>query len=92
MKDRVVYTAVVGDIDALQQPGAIDPGYDYICFVRKGECGSGAEGAWQIREIPADIGDDRMLARYAKTHPEELLKGYTYRDTVVRHSMVKVAN
>ena len=23
---------------------------------------------------------------------EELLKGYTYRDTVVRHSMVKVAN
>ena len=23
---------------------------------------------------------------------EELLKGYTYRDSVVRHSMVKVAN
>ena len=23
---------------------------------------------------------------------EELLKGYTYRDTVVRHAMVKVAN
>lgn len=76
MKDRVIYTSVVGDIDVLMQPQVVDPRYDYVCFVRKADGLDG--GAWQFREIPADISDDRMLSRYPKLHPEELLPGYEW--------------
>lgn len=76
MNKRVVYTSVVGDIDALMQPKVVDPRYDYICFVRKSEGLDG--GIWQLREIPADISDDRMLSRYPKLHPSELLPEYEW--------------
>ena len=54
-----------------------DPRYDYICFVRKGTGRELGSGTWKIREIPADIQDNRLLSRYAKTHPEELLADYS---------------
>ena len=76
MKDRVIYTAVVGDLDSLMQPQVLDPRYDYVCFVRNAEGMDG--GVWQLREIPADITDDRMLSRYPKLHPEELFPGYAW--------------
>lgn len=70
MKNRVIYTAVVGDLDGLLQPLVSSPEYDYVCFVRKG-CAAGLDGGlWQIRELPLDIPDDRLLARYAKARPE----------------------
>ena len=77
MKDRAIYTSIVGDIDSLMQPIEVDEHYDYICFVRKG-CAAGDSGIWQLREIPCDIEDDRMLSRYPKMHPEELLSGYSW--------------
>ena len=76
MKDRVIYTSVVGDIDSLMQPQVLDPRYDYVCFVRKADGLDG--GVWQLREIQADIADDRMLSRYPKLHPEELLPEYAW--------------
>lgn len=76
MKERVIYTSIVGDIDELLQPQVLDSRYDYICFVRKMDGLDG--GIWQLREIPADIADDRMLSRYPKLHPEELLPGYEW--------------
>ena len=76
MKTRVIYTSVVGDLDALMQPQVVDPRYDYICFVRKSEGMDG--GVWQLREIPAAIANDRMLSRYPKLHPEELLPDYEW--------------
>ena len=76
MKERVIYTSVVGSLDSLMQPQVVDPRYDYVCFVRSAEGMDG--GVWQLREIPADIADDRMLSRYPKLHPEELLPGYTW--------------
>ena len=78
MKSRVIYTAIVGDIDSLSQPRVTDPAYDYICFVRKGSASQTSNGAWQIREIPADLEDNRMLARYAKLHPHVLVKEYEW--------------
>lgn len=78
MKQLAIYTSIVGDIDSLMQPQAVDPRYDYICFVRKGMAGEGSEGVWQLREIPADIADSRMLSRYPKLHPDELLPGYSW--------------
>ncbi len=76
MKNRVIYTSVVGGPDSLLQPQVVDSRYDYICFVRKADGLDG--GIWQLREIPADISDDRMLSRYPKLHPEELLPGYEW--------------
>lgn len=76
MKQRVIYTSIVGDIDSLMQPQVVDPRYDYVCFVRNPEGLDG--GIWQLRAIPAEIDDDRMLSRYPKLHPEELLPGYEW--------------
>jgi hypothetical protein len=70
MSRWTIYTAIVGDIDSLMQPHVVDSRFDYVCFVRKG---SGRQGVWEIREIGEAIEDDRMLARYAKLHPCELL-------------------
>ena len=78
MNSRVIYTAIVGNIDALSQPRVTDPSYDYICFVRKGSASASSNGVWQIREIPADLPDNRMLARYAKLHPHILVKEYEW--------------
>ena len=77
MKNRVIYTAVIGGLDGLLPPVVPSSEYDYVCFVRKG-CAAGLEGGlWQIRELPVDIPDDRLLARYAKAHPE-LTGGYEW--------------
>ena len=70
MSRWTIYTAIVGDIDTLVQPLVVDSRFDYVCFVRRG---SGRQGVWELREIGEDIEDDRMLARYAKLHPCELL-------------------
>lgn len=70
MNRPTIYTAVIGSIDSLMQPKVVDPRFNYVCFVRKG---GGRQGVWQLRELDADIEDDRMLARYAKMHPCELL-------------------
>ena len=78
MNSRVIYTAIVGNIDALAQPRATDPSYDYICFVRNGTPAPSSSGIWQIREIPADLPDNRMLARFAKLHPHTLVKEYEW--------------
>lgn len=78
MKERVIYTSIVGGFDALMQPEVTDPRYDYVCFVRKGEAGAGRAGLWQLREIPVDIPDPRRLSRYPKMHPSELLPGYRW--------------
>lgn len=78
MKDRVVYTSIVGGFDSLMQPQVTDPRYDYICFVRRGERRTAAEGVWQIEEIPVDIEDNQLLSRYPKMHPEDLLAGYSW--------------
>ena len=70
MSRLTIYTAIIGEIDSLLQPEVVDPRFDYVCFVRKG---SGKHGVWELRELDVDIKDDRMLARYAKLHPCELL-------------------
>ncbi len=78
MKSRVIYTSIIGGTDSLMQPAAVDPSCDYICFVRKGEAGTGRDGVWELRELPVTIEDNRMLARYAKVHPHTLLKDYEW--------------
>ena len=76
MKSRVIYTSIVGDIDSLMQPQVVDPRYDYVCFVRSAEGLDG--GVWELRVIPEQIDDDRMMSRYPKLLPEKVLPGYEW--------------
>ena len=71
-----VYTCIVGAYDALQQPPVQDEGFAFICFVGQGEKTADRIGAWEIRELPQSFGTPTFDARWAKTHPHELLPDY----------------
>ena len=71
-----LYTSIVGDYDLLQQPPVLDEGFEFICFVGRGEKTADRIGAWEIRELPLTFGNPTLDARWAKTHPHELLPDY----------------
>jgi hypothetical protein len=71
-----IYTSIVGDYDLLQQPPVLDEGFEFICFVGRGEKTADRIGAWEIRELPLTFGNPTLDARWAKTHPHELLPDY----------------
>lgn len=70
----VIYTAVVGHYDEIKQPQVVDERFDYILFSNdiKEKC----IGVWQIRSIPYFNPIQTKIARWVKTHPEELLPEY----------------
>lgn len=72
----VIYTCITGDYDNLLQPVEVDPEFDYICFVRKGEALEKQSGVWQIRELPKTFRDDRLASRWPKILPHKALKDY----------------
>lgn len=77
MTDRIaIYTCIVGGYDELRQPPVVEEGYDFICFVGMGEMTRGRDGVWDIRELPENYGSPTYDARWAKTHPHELLPDY----------------
>lgn len=69
---KVIYTVLTGNYDLLQQPEAIGPGWDYVCFTDK----AGRNGVWELREIPYASNNQILRARYAKLHPQLLLPEY----------------
>ena len=75
--DRIaIYTCIVGGYDELQQPRVVEDGFDFICFVGRGEAHAGRVGVWEIRELPEDFGDAALNARWPKMHPHRLLPDY----------------
>lgn len=73
---KVIYTAIFGKIDRLQE---LDPwpGWDYVCFTDR----EGFEGrGWEIRppgnggRVPR-VGLGRRMARFHKVSPHELFPG-----------------
>lgn len=73
-----IYTCIVGAYDELQQPVVLDAGFDFICFVGQGEKTAGRIGAWEIRELPATLGNAALDSRWAKMHPHVLLPDYAF--------------
>ena len=75
MKKRyVIYTALIGGYDAIQQPLVVDNRFDYVLFtdvVRESKI-----GVWQIRKVDYTNANMIRIARYVKTHPMELLPDY----------------
>jgi len=76
MNSFAIYTAIVGNYDNILQPKVVDPRFDYILF--SNDIKEENIGVWQIRPIDYYNKDQIKIARWVKTHPEELLQGYDF--------------
>lgn len=75
--DRIaIYTCIIGGYDKLLQPAEVQDGFDFICFVGKGEEHAPKDGAWEIRELPVSFGNAALDSRWPKMHPHEVLPDY----------------
>ena len=74
MNRYVIYTAIVGDYDEILQPKVVDDRFDYILF--SNDIKETNVGVWQIRPINYHNDIQTKIARWVKTHPEELLPEY----------------
>ncbi len=74
MNKFVIYTAIVGNYDEILQPKVVDDRFDYILF--SNDIKETIVGVWQIRPINYTNEVQTKIARWVKTHPEELLSEY----------------
>lgn len=77
-RNKVIYTCIVGGFDSIIQPESVDDTYDYICFVEKGKTTESRIGIWQLREIPFEHKNSRVLSRFPKLRPHIVLPEYEY--------------
>jgi len=78
MRNTVIYTCIIENYDSLMNPVAVDPEFDYICFVKKGKKLSEKAGIWEIREVDINDKNPVILSRYPKINPHILLPEYKY--------------
>lgn len=69
-----IYSAAVGNYDIINQPTILDCRFDFFLFSNDPRMEDG--GVWKIRKIPYHNADPIKIARWVKTHPEDLLPGY----------------
>ena len=74
MNKFAIYTACIGGYDNILQPETIDDRFDYILFSE--EVAEERIGVWQVRHVDYTNPDKTRVARWVKTHPEELLPQY----------------
>lgn len=74
MNRKVIYTCLTGGYDRLEQPAALSPDWDYVCFTDT----EGQDGVWQLRKIPFDDPDSVIRSRYPKILAHKVLLEYTY--------------
>lgn len=76
MKKYAIYTAIVGSYDEVLQPKYTHNDFDYIIF--SNSITEENIGVWQIRKIPFSHPDNTRIARWVKTHPNQLLPEYKF--------------
>ena len=76
MNKFVIYTAIVGKYDEILQPKVVDSQFDYILF--SNDINKKNIGVWLIRPIKYYNKDQIKIARWVKTHPEDLLPEYEF--------------
>ena len=74
MNKIVIFSAVVGGYDKIRQPMVVDNRFDFVLF--SNDIKENQIGVWQIRPIPYHNEIQTKIARWVKTHPEELLNEY----------------
>lgn len=71
---KVIYTAVTGNYDQINQPKIVSDEFDYVLYT---DCAATQNiGKWQVRQIPYDNKDNTRRARWVKTHPHLLFHDY----------------
>ena len=74
MNKYAVFTAIIGNYDRVHQPEVVDNRFDYYLFsndIRETQI-----GVWKVRTINYMNDIPTKIARWVKTHPEELLPDY----------------
>ena len=71
----VVYTAIIGDYDALNTPLIINPDWDYICYTDNKNLSS---DVWEIRHVGQSELDNVRTARKIKIGMEDVIDAYDY--------------
>ena len=74
MNRKVIFTCLTGGYDRLEQPVAVAPDWDYVCFTDT----DGQDGVWQLRKIPYESPDPVVRSRYPKILPHKVLSEYDY--------------
>lgn len=74
MRKFAVFTAIIGGYDSICDPLVIDDDFDYYLFSDHVEFEH--IGVWNVRKVEYQNEDPIRVARYVKTHPEELLSEY----------------
>ena len=71
---KVIYTAIIGNYDDLEEPKYIPEGYDFICFtdqdIKK------PNSVWKIRQVLPLYEDNTRTARKYKILPHRFLSEY----------------
>lgn len=76
-KKIAVYTCVVGGYDKVNDPTIINENIDYFIFSDHDI----QSKIWNQRSIPSkllELGNNTLINRYLKFHPQELFDGYDY--------------
>lgn len=71
-KQLVVYTAIIGKYDALDDPEYITPDCDYVCFTDQDV----KSDVWEIRKVLPLYEDNTRTARKYKILPHRFLSDY----------------
>ena len=74
MNRKVIFTCLTGGYDRLEQPAAVAPDWDYVCFTDT----DGQDGVWRLRKIPVDSPDPVVRSRFPKILPDRVLPEYDY--------------
>lgn len=75
--NKVVYTCLTGNYDALPLHSYLNFDWDYICFTDSTELLKAKQfGAWQIRPLVFEKLDNTKNSRWHKTHPHVLFPDY----------------
>jgi len=74
MNRFAIFTACIGDYDEIIQPLVSDCRFDFYVFTN--DVKEDHIGVWQVKPVKYCNDDLTRVARYVKTHPEELLPSY----------------
>jgi len=86
MASRVIYTAILGGYDRLNEPKFVPEDTDFVCFTDQ----KLKSKRWQIREVSMPIENDTIRsARMYKTLPHRYLGSYEYSTWVDGNLLVR---
>ena len=73
---KVIYTAIIGNYDSLQEPRCIQPNVDYICFTNNQDMLNNTSTIWKMVYVEDTSLSNVLLARKIKMFPHLYLSEY----------------